>query len=301
LNRQELEQRLENVVNNIRTSETELKRLREEKKQRILLLHPNELKTISSRIRELEDQVADNKLAQEALKKEIQEFKEKEPEAAKILKRLTEFWPTAVAEYERLMQIHSELRAALQKITVLNDKMMALRNQHRNLIGDSIYTPQIPIPREIYLAAEAKLGALPKALDLRLASEREQERIADQLKQQRPIVSRILERAGEKWPVCPLCEDPMLASPRGPDPAYKLSEDGSSGYVLFRCPKHPEQTRDIVFPARQVRPMDRILPFQGPVSPRTVSVFEESLHSRNQSHGSATPGLTTTQQKGGEE
>ena len=51
MNRQELEQRLENVVNNIRTSETELKRLREEKKQRILLLQPSELKNIGTRIR----------------------------------------------------------------------------------------------------------------------------------------------------------------------------------------------------------------------------------------------------------
>jgi len=91
LNRQELEQRLETVVSTIRTSEMELKKLREDKKHRILLLHPADLKSMSSRIRELEDQVEDNKLARAPLEKEIQEFKEKkEPEALKIRKRLAE-------------------------------------------------------------------------------------------------------------------------------------------------------------------------------------------------------------------
>ena len=91
MNRQELEQRLETVVSTIRTSEMELKKLREDKKHRILLLHPTDLKNMGSRIRELEDQIEDNKLARGALEKEIQEFQEKkEPEALKIRKRLAE-------------------------------------------------------------------------------------------------------------------------------------------------------------------------------------------------------------------
>jgi hypothetical protein len=125
LNRQELEQRLENVVNSIQTSETELKRLREEKKQRILKLNPSDLNTINARIRELEGQVEDSKLAHEALEKEIQESQEKEPEAAKIRKRLAEeLWPAALVEYEKLKRIHGELGPVSADLTC--DKFMAI-------------------------------------------------------------------------------------------------------------------------------------------------------------------------------
>jgi hypothetical protein len=298
LNRRELEQRLENVVNTIRMSETELKRLREDKKQRILLLHPGELKNIGTRIRELEDQVEDNKLARGALEKELQEFKEKkEPEAARIRKRLAEeLWPAALAEYAKLPRILAELQPVLEKISAFNNEMRTLAGQHETLIGDSISTPEIVIPQELYVAAKAKIVAIPKSLDVRLTTEREEQRVADVLKEQRPIVNKILERAGEKWPTCPACGNLMLAGKRGPNtPAYGMSDDGSMGFANFRCPKHGEQTRDIVFPARQQLSPSGQRIIEGPAP--LQSAFAELPP--NASHGLETPGLTD-QHKGGE-
>jgi hypothetical protein len=285
-------------VNNIRTSETELKKLREDKKKRILLLHPGELKNIATRIRELEDQVEDNKLAQEALKKEIQEFKEKkEPEAARIRKRLAEeLWPAALAEYEKLPRILAELQPILEKITALNNEMTGLANQHESLIGDSISTPQIPIPQELYVAAKAKIIAIPKSLDVRLSTEREEQRVADLFKEQRPIVNKILERAGEKWPTCPACGSLMLAGKRGPEtPAYGMSDDGSRGFANFRCPKHSQWTRETSFPAQPMAEM-----MIGIKRPSSLQSAVAGLPPTIPSHGLVPPGLTD-QHKGGEQ
>lgn len=291
MNRRELEQRLENVANTIRTSETELKKLREDKKQRILLLHPDELKNISTRIRELEDQAEDSKLARGALEKEIQEFKDKkEPEAARIRKHLQELWPAALAEYGKLPRILAELQPVLEKVTAFNNEMASLTSRHENLLGDSISTPQIPIPPELYAAAEAKIPTIPKSLDVRLATERESERLATLLKEQTPIVSKILKAAGEKWPECPTCGSRMLAQERGPL-AYNLAEDGSKGFANLRCAKHPDQWRYIVFPAQDVRRGDRILIDGGPGP--LQSVVAGLPPNPTPSHGLATPGLTT--------
>jgi hypothetical protein len=187
-------------------SEAELKKLHEDKKHRILLLHPGELKNIGTHMRELEDQVEDNKLARGALEKEIQEFKEKkEPEALKIRKRLAEeLWPKALEEYGKLKQIHAELQPILEKVTALNNEMTVLANQHEHLIGDGILNPHLHVPPELYQVANAKFDvAPPKSLDIRLATQREQERLATLFKEQSPEVTKILQHAGEKWPECP--------------------------------------------------------------------------------------------------
>lgn len=287
-------------MNNIRTSETELKKLREDKKQRILLLHPGELKNIGTRIRELEDQVEDSKLARGALEKELSELKtKKEPEAANIRKRLAEeLWPAALAEYEKLPKILAELHPILDKITGLNNEMTTLTRRHKDLVGESILTPQIPVPAELYSLVNVKLGLAPPKLDVRLATERERDHLKEQIEQQRPIVNKILERAGEKWPTCPECGDLMLAGKRGPDtPAYGLSEDGKRGFANFRCPKHSQWTRDIVFPAPPPPPGARYpIPTKDPAP--LQSMF--AVPPRNEGHGLADqPGLTD-QHKGGE-
>lgn len=185
----------------------------------------------------------------------------------------------------------------MEKITGLNNEMAVLANQHERLVGDSIPNPHLHVPPELYQVAKVKFDvAPPKSLDLRLATEREEQRVADVLKEQRPVVNKILERAGEKWPECPTCGSRMLAQRRGPEtPAYGMSDDGSRGFANSRCPKHGEQTRDIVFPARAVRPGDRIL-IEGPPAP-LQSAFAGLPP--NASHGLATPGLTD-QHKGGE-
>jgi len=292
LNQQELEQRLENVVNNIRTSETELKKLREDKKQRILLLRPADLKSMSSRIRELEEQVEDSKLAREALEKEIQEVKEKEPEALKIGKRLAkELWPAALAEYDKLKRIHEELRSVLEKITGLNNEMMNLAIQHKRLIGDKILTPQIPVPPELYSVADAKFDAAPPKLDLRVGTQREQDRLADQLKQQRPTVSKILKHINIAWPLCPTCGAELLAQ------RYAMAEDGSTGHASLRCSKHPDQWMEVSFPARAPPPGARWpIPSEDPVP---IGDVAGSVPSTIQSHRLAQPGLTD-QNTGGE-
>jgi len=251
---------------------------------------------MSSRIRELEDQVEDSKLAREALEKEIQEFKEKkEPEAARIRKRLTEdLWPAALAEYDKLKRIHGELQPVLEKVTGLNNEMAALAGRHENLIAESVSTPQILIPRELYFVANMKLEPLPKTFDARLTSEGEEQRLADLLKEQRPVVNKILERAGEKWPTCPACGSLMLAQRRGPnDPAYGINADSSKGFANFRCPKHSQWTKDVVFPARPMAEM--MIGIKGPSSlPSAVADLPP-----NASHGLAQPGLTD-QNAGGE-
>jgi len=294
LNRQELEQRLETVVNTIQTSEAELKKLREDKKRRILLLHPSDLKNISARIRELEDQVEDNKLARGALEKEIQEFKEKkEPEAAKIRKRLAEeLWPAALAEHEKLKRIHGELGPVLEKITALNNEMITLANQHERLIEDGILSPELHVPHQLYLLADMKFDFVPpKSLDVRLAATRERDRLASQFKEQRPVVSKILKHINMAWPVCSICRGELLAW------KYELAEDESKGSVNFRCPKHPEQTRDVAFPARAVGPGDRITYGSTPVPMQSaVAVLPPNP---TPSHGLATPSLTDQHRTGG--
>jgi hypothetical protein len=294
LNRQELEQRLENVVNTIRTSETELKRLREEKKQQILKLNPSDLKNMSSRIRELEDQVEDSKLARGALEKEIQEFKDKkEPEAARIRKHLQEVWPAALAEYEKLKRIHGELGPVLEKITGLNNEMAVLATQHKRLIEESILDPHLHVPPELYLVANVKFDiAPPKSLDMRLGTEREAQRLADLFKEQAPIVNRILKLAGEAWPNCPACGTRMLAQRRGPnDPAYYLAADNSKGFVNFRCQMHGG-TKDVRFPAQPIAEM--MIGIKGsPSLPSAVADLPP-----NQSHGLETPGLTDQHKEG---
>ena len=292
MNRRELEQRLENVVNNIRTSETELERLREEKKRQILKLNPSDLKTISSRIHELEEQVEDNKLARSALEREIQESQEKEPEAAKIRKRLAEkLWPAALVEYEKLKRIHGELGPVLEKITGLNNEMEALANQHKGLIGDKIYTPRIPVPPELYSVATAKFDVAPSKLDIRVGAQRERDRLADQLKEQRPTVSKILKHINIAWPLCQTCGSELLAQ------RYKLDEDESKGYASLRCPQHYDQWMEVSFPARPPAPGARWpIPSKDPLP---VGDVAGSVPCTIQSHRLAQPGLTD-QNTGGE-
>ena len=235
-------------------------------------------------------------LVLKSYQKKANELKEKrEPEALKIRQRLAgELWPNALLLYDQVKGIQAELGPVLEKITQLNNEMLTLTSQHERLIGESILTPQIPVPPEMTLAANAKLGVLPKSLDVRLTTEREEQRLADLLKEQQRPVTKILERAGEQWPKCPTCERPMLAHRRGPDlAAYGMNEDSSRGYVNFCCPKHPEQTRDVAFPARPLSPGQRIIEGPAPLQ----SAF--AVLPRNDGHGLARPGLTD-QHKGGE-
>jgi hypothetical protein len=285
-------------VNTIRTSEAEINKLREDKKHRILLLHPGDLKNIGTRIRELEDQLEDNKLARGALEKEIQEFQEKkEPEALEIRQRLAEkLWPAALAEYEKLPKILGELRSIVGKVIEFNNEAITSRKHHDELVGDAMQTPQLNIPEELYLAANAKLDSAPKSLDLRLATEREEQRLVDLFKEQEPEVTKILKRAGQAWPNCPACGARMLAQRRGPNtPAYGMSEDGKRGFANFRCQKHSQWTRDIVFPPPPPAPGARY-PIPEDSAP-VQSVF--AVPPRNDGHGLAQPGLTSQNNKGG--
>ena len=160
MNRQELEQRLENIVNTIRTCEAELKTLREEKKHRILLLHPGELRNIGTRIRELEDQVEDNKLAQEALKKEIQEFKEKEPEAAKVRDKANTLWgEEARPLVDEFCKMQQRARVLHGKALELDNKIGAMGHEHLRLVGGQMRSPPSINTTVYQLAAFAGPGA----------------------------------------------------------------------------------------------------------------------------------------------
>jgi hypothetical protein len=214
------------------------------------------------------------------------EYQEKrEPEAEKIRKRLAEdLWPAALVEYERLKRIHGELDPVLKKITGLNNEMEALANQHKGLIGEKFYTPRIPVPPELYSVADAKFEVAPPKLDLRVGSKREQDRLADQLKQQKPTVLKILKHMNIEIPLCPTCGAELLAQ------RYAMAEDGSKGFASLRCPQHPEQWMEISFPARPPPPGARYpIPSKDPLPLGDIAGSVPAVPS----HGLAeTPGLT---------
>jgi hypothetical protein len=234
-------------------------------------------------------------LVLKSYQKKSKDLTEREPEAAKIRARLAdELWPLALVEYEKLQRLQGELGPILAKVTALNDEMTTLRNQHKCLVGDSMYVLRVPIPQELYLAANAKLETLPKSPDIRLASERERDRLGDALKQQRPTISKILRHVKLEWPLCPTCGAELLAT------KYELAEDESKGYASLSCPQHPQQYMDINFPARAPPPGPRYpLPeapeAKGPASLGDVAGSVPPI----QSHGSAETPSLTSQTKGG--
>lgn len=233
-------------------------------------------------------------LVLKSYQKKQTELKEKrEPEAAKIRKRLAEeLWPAARAKYEALTRIHGELGPALEPITAWNDEALVLANQHKALIGEKIYTPAIPVPPELYAAAAVKLEPLPKSLDVRLPTERESDRVSDQLKQQKPIVSKILKHMNIEWPLCPTCGAELLAQ------RYAIAEDGSKGHASLRCSQHPESWMEVSFPARPPPPGARYpIPSEEPAPLGDVVGSVPAIPR----HGLAeAPGLTVKTNKGGE-
>lgn len=213
MKRQEVETRLKATATAIATHQKTLQTLNEEKRQKILKLKDGELADLNGRIRQGEQQLEDAQLLKAALTDELRDITEKrEPEAAKIRKHLQELWAPTIAEYEKLPPILRELQPILEKVTAFNNEANTLANQHESLIGDSI-----PIPQELQSVCNLKFGALPKTLDTRLASERQEQGLADLLKEQEPTISKILRYAGQTWPNCPICGSRMLAYKRSLD------------------------------------------------------------------------------------
>jgi DNA repair exonuclease SbcCD ATPase subunit len=196
----------------------------------------------------LQEQLEDLTIAKAALEAKLRVYEQQIPVAAEIRKRLgEELWPQALELYENLKRIQGELRPVLEKITALNAEMDSLAHRHNTLIGDSIYRPMISVPLELMWLPNVKLEDIPNSLDLRLASERERGRLESSFREQRPVVSKLLKLLNMTWPVCPTCGAELLAY------KYELAADESRGFANFRCPKHSEQTKDIVFPP-PVRP-----------------------------------------------
>jgi hypothetical protein len=223
--------------------------------------------------------------------KKANDLKEKEPEALKIRKCLSEDWPTALTIHEELKRIQSELRPTLGKITAWNNKSAALASQHKALIGEKIYTPAIPVPPELYAAANVKLEPLAKSLDVRLPSERERDRVENQLRDQRPIVWKFLKRAKiEDYPRCGVCQAELIAQ------RYELDQAESKGIVEMRCPKHGDQWLTIQIPGR---PSLSAAGHPLPNVPVPLADVTGPAAAKTQSHGLADLPSLTEQHKGG--
>jgi hypothetical protein len=232
-------------------------------------------------------------LVLKSCQKKQTEFNEKlEPQAAKIRARLAdELWPAALTEYASLKRILSELRPILDKIAGLNNEMEALAHQHKGLIGEKFYTPRIPVPPKLYSVADVKFEAAPPKLDLRVGTEREQDRLADQLNQQKPTILKILKHLGIEYPLCPTCGAELFAQ------RYAIAEDGSKGHASLRCSQHPKSWMEVSFPARPPPPGARYpIPSKDPLPLGDIAGSVPAIPS----HGPAeTLGRTSQNNRGG--
>jgi len=217
-----------------------------------------------------------------------------EVDALQIRKRLSdELWPKALTEYEQLKQLQTQLQPVVRKATELKNEMSALILQHNRLMcGDKLWNPPLEIPPEFYVAAEAKLTDPPKLFDTRLSTDRERDHITEQLKKQKPIVSKILSIVKIDWPVCPICETELLAQMR----RFELAPDQSKGYVEMSCTKHSDQWISVTIPARPaLSAAGHLIPTKGPLA---LGDIVGSVPYK--SHGLAEmPGLTKSKHQGG--
>jgi hypothetical protein len=189
-------------------------------------------------------QLVDSAIIVKACESKLNYYKKNEPDALKISHVLAdELYPQGVKHYEKLRVLLSELKPTVEKIAQINEEMVSHANHYRQLIGDKLLNPQITLPPEIYSIVNVKLGPAPPKLDVRTASQREQQHLKDQFEEQRPLVSKILKHVNIEYPLCPLCGIELLAT------RYHLANDESHGHVSLRCSQHPSKWLDVSFPA----------------------------------------------------
>jgi hypothetical protein len=239
----------------------------------------------------LQKRLEDLTIDRAAFETKLRIHKMNEPKAANIRKHLAEdLWPNAKSLHEQFRAFQAGLRPVLEKGTQMNNEFLALANEHKQLIGEKIYTPRLPIPQEFYAAAAVKLEPLPKSLDVRLPAERERDRVAEQIKLQRPTISRILKRVNIEYPQCPTCGAELLGV------RYEVARDESNGYAEMKCAKHPDMWLSVSFPARPV------LSAAGhpiPNAPVPLADITGPAASTIQGHDLAQPGLTIEDEKQG--
>lgn len=244
--------------------------------------------------RALQERLEDLTITKAALEAKLRICKTNEAKALQIRKRLAEeVYPAGLAKYEKVVRVQAELQPALDEFTTFNNTMIALVNEHNELLGgDVIYMPGFNVPREFYAAASVKLEPLPKVLDIRLASQREEDRLNTLFKEQEPTVSKILKHINIAWPLCQTCGGKMLAYRKSLDlPPFKL--DANKGYAFLRCPRHGEQTRDISFPTQP-----EMMVGKGPTSlPSVVAALPPNLTSSQDL--ASIPSLATDKKGGG--
>ena len=282
---EEFKTRLEATRQEIARVEAEMESLGQAKDRAIAAGDGATAVKLKHQVDVLQKPLEDLVITKAAFEAKLRIYKVNEAVALKVRQRLAgELWPSALLLYDQVKGIQAELGPVLEKITQLNDEMLSLANQHKALIGDKIYTPRVPMTEVWYVAANTKLDSLPKLLDVRLPAERERNRVADQLKEQKPTISKILKKINIDWPLCPACGAELLAQ------RYELAEDGTKGHAEMRCPKHPDQWLSVTIPARPVLSAAGLLiPTKGPLPSGDVS---GSVPYKIHSHNLAQPGLT---------
>jgi hypothetical protein len=294
---EEFKTRLEATKREIARVEAEMESLGQAKDRAISAGDGATAVKLKHQVDVLQKPLEDLVITKAAFEAKLRIYKGNEAEALKITGVLADdLYPQGIRHYEKLRALHAEMKSTIENTDQLNEKMVRLANEYRQLTGDKLLTPAIPVPPALYSVVDAKFDvAPPKTFDTRVASRREEERLADLFKEQEPEVAKILKRAGQAWPNCPACGARMLAQRQGPnDPAYGISEDGKRAFANFRCQKHSQWTRNIVFPPPPPAPGARY-PIPEDSAP-VQSVF--AVPPRNDGHGLAQPGLTN-QNKGG--
>jgi hypothetical protein len=225
------QERLTTTKNEIKQTKTQLEAAKAEKEQ--ALVNGRSATAINVRLKTLQERLEDLEITEAALQGKLQDYKENEPEAAKVREQIAAAWSQLVDVYggmaAEVAQAQVIITEAFKKSAPIEAQINALAAKHMQLAGEPLHVYDWSLRAREYSHVLELLTANNNSLEAPLppwtyVSETQRlEEIAKREAKAKAALEARVKLAIENGPLCQVCKKPMTLR-------RYLSNDGESIY-----------------------------------------------------------------------